>query len=78
MNDILVGDEVRYVNGVRTFVVAFCDGARISGFNAQGDMFVDKLSYRWMKTGRHFPEMQELLAKIGGGDPTTSGKEVQP
>lgn len=66
MSDIRVGDEVRYVNSLRTFVVAFCDGDRISGFNARGDMFVDKLSCKWMKTGRYFPEMRALLEKIGG------------
>lgn len=65
---ICVGDEVRYVNSDRTFVVSHVDpSGLINGFNARGDMFADKNPLRWMKTGRHFPEMAELLAKIGEG-----------
>lgn len=65
--DIRVGDEVRYVNSDRTFVVSAVDpSGMISGFNARGDMFCDKSPLCWMKTGRHFPEMAELLEKIGG------------
>ena len=67
MNDFRVGDEVRYVESDRTFViVTVAPNGLICGFNAQGDMFVDKSPVRWMKTGRYFPEVTDLLRKIGG------------
>lgn len=64
MTNIDVGDEVRFAETSTTFIVFFKDGDLISGLNGRGDMFCDKLSSKWVKTGRHFPEVKELLSII--------------
>ena len=70
MNDFEIGDEVRYVESDRTFVIIRVErNGLICGFNEKGDAFIDKSPLRWMKTGRHFPEVADLLRKMGGPTP---------
>ncbi|MBR1723769.1 MAG: hypothetical protein IJ723_01940 [Ruminococcus sp.] len=69
--EIRVGDEVAFhhTDGRPDTVVVIThvgtDGF-IDGMNAKGDLYCDKDPTYWTKTGRHFPQVEELLAALGG------------
>ena len=70
-NEIKVGDEVRIKSDpsktrIITNVTKMGDGIYFSGMKPDGvvDRFLGMGNFE--KTGRHFPEVAELLKKIGG------------
>ena len=73
-SEIHVGDEVycKYRPHVK-FVVTKTDdmghtGYTLNGFSINGEQFCDKDASRWVKTGRHFPEIAEVLEKMKEGE----------
>ena len=67
MRTIVPGDEVKFKQGDRAFVVTQVDGEFISGVGKDGSQFCDKHSCKWEKTGRHF-DLTKLFQFMGGGD----------
>ena len=67
-DDIHIGDEVVYYDDSEVkFIVTKVINNRISGINATGE-FSNKNAIYWRKTGRTFPEIAQVLAKMKEGD----------
>lgn len=67
-DEINVGDEVAYFHDSKVkFIVTKVKNNRISGINATGE-FSDKNATCWEKTGRTFPEIAQVLAKMKEGE----------
>ena len=65
---IKVGDEVRHIHSGKTFVVTKASSDWLDGFNARGEQFADKDKIRWVKTGRHFDQVEKLLKAMEEAD----------
>ena len=72
---ICVGDELEQttVGGIHTgttCVVVKIDGDKMNGIRKDGSVIVcsSQVKRWWRKTGRSFPEVSELLKKMGGGN----------
>ena len=62
MDKFIVGDEVQYIGEPTKFVITSIgfDG-KLNGIGLDGVAFCDKVSDKWKKTGRHFPEAEALM-----------------
>ena len=65
MDNFSVGDEVKYFIRDVTFVITNIgkDGT-LNGIGADGIAFCDKNPDKWIKTGRHFKEAEELMKAL--------------
>ena len=67
--DIKVGDEVAFYNDTnKAFFVTRIDDIAISGIDANGRTHVGMEFRFWKKTGRHFPQISEVLEKMKEDD----------
>lgn len=63
---IRVGDEVEYVEDHRKKIVVtstYSDGW-FDAIDSNGYLYINRNPVMWKKTGRHFPELIELLKKM--------------
>jgi len=66
-DEIRVGDEVEYVEDHRKKIVVtstYSDGW-FDAIDSNGYLYINRNPVMWKKTGRHFPELIELLKKMG-------------
>ena len=66
-DEIHVGDEVEYVEDHRKKIVVtstYSDGW-FDAIDSNGYLYINRNPVMWKKTGRHFPELIELLKKMG-------------
>ena len=68
---IKVGDEVAfyYIDSKKPVIIIVTridDNGFFDGMNWKGEPYVHKDLSRWTKTGRHFPQVKELLEKMKG------------
>lgn len=64
MTDIKVGDEVieeTALDEQYKYVVTKIDGTRFEGLTKDGALFIDYPIHNVKKTGRHFPQIQQIL-----------------
>ena len=61
-SEFAVGDEVKYHSSSVCFIITSInkDGT-LNGIGADGIAFCDKDQSKWIKTGRHFKEAEDLM-----------------
>lgn len=64
---IKVGDEVYFLDNTMKYVVTNIDGEFLKLVDCTGDVDVE-LIHNFTKTGRHFPEIENMLGQLKDGE----------
>lgn len=67
-DEIRVGDEVTLYNNVKLVVVTIDQGTSVQGIDENGECYECIELKELKKTGRHFPEVEELMKKMRDTD----------